>query len=92
MTNSSKAVLILLNRSQIKPHQGYCYVYDLPVDTPSGDSEHGSYSSLPSCSKMVSHCNQRTYLTTLFGVRAADGFRTERAALFFRRATTRSHI
>ena len=44
MTNSSKAVLILLNRSQIKPHQGYCYVYDLPVDTPSGDNE-DTYSS-----------------------------------------------
>ena len=42
MPNSSKAFLISLNRSQIKPEQGYCYVYDLPVDTPSGDSEHGS--------------------------------------------------
>src|SRR6516164_8177383 len=45
MPNSSKAFLISLNRSQIKPHQGYCYVYDLPVDAPSGDSEHDSYSS-----------------------------------------------
>ena len=45
MPNGSKAVLISLNLSQIKPDQGYCYIYDLPVDAPSGDSEHGPYSS-----------------------------------------------
>ena len=41
----SKPVLISLNRDRIRPHQGFCYVYDLPVDSPSGDDEHNPYSS-----------------------------------------------
>ena len=45
MPNSSKAILISLDRHQIKPDQGYCYIYDLPSDAPSGDSERDPYSS-----------------------------------------------
>jgi hypothetical protein len=45
MPNSSKAVLISLNRSQIKPDRGYCYICDLPETAPSGDSEHDPRSS-----------------------------------------------
>jgi Macrocin-O-methyltransferase (TylF) len=45
MTNSSKAVLISIDRHNIRSDQGYCYTYDLPLDAPLGDREHDPYSS-----------------------------------------------
>jgi O-methyltransferase len=45
MANGSKALLIPLDRNNIRPDQGYCYAYDLPLDACLGDHEHDPYRS-----------------------------------------------
>lgn len=39
------AVLIPLDRGRIEPDQGHCYVYELPEEASTGDSEHDPYRS-----------------------------------------------